>query len=445
MLPTFLPQTGELLTFDNSFNNMELLPETAATPDAGFADLLQLRLDGLPTLELNAGDVLPPDGNALPLEPDTVPPPADWLTPTAPVIQQGSPAQPSPEIALQGTEVQLSSGEPVDVPVASELQQAADAVEAPVPITAERAAQTVTDSVRAAARERLQEAEPTRQVTPVATRTPAAVEAINHDGIDVEAPVIRPLAESRVEPARRIDLSDTPDGVSRDARTAAPRDSLTQLIPAVTPSQARGDGLQDDAGSRPQNMQQLMQNFSQAFATQAQSAQVGPTMATVAQPPATEMAAGTLPAQATLIDTPVADSAWGDRLGERVLLMAGNQLRNAEIRLTPAELGPVRVQVTVDDGTANITFHAQHAMTRDAIEQALPRLREMLVENGLSLGQASVGEQGVAGQENASRDGADDLVSFGAEGEEATMQTTTDGTAADTRIRATNGIVDTFV
>ena len=77
-------------------------------------------------------------------------------------------------------------------------------------------------------------------------------------------------------------------------------------------------------------------------------------------------------------------------------MMAGNQLQQAEIRLTPAELGPVRVQIAVEDGAANVTFQAQHAVTRDAIEAAMPRLREMLAESGLSLGQASVGGDGVA-------------------------------------------------
>ncbi len=97
-----------------------------------------------------------------------------------------------------------------------------------------------------------------------------------------------------------------------------------------------------------------------------------------------------------LISTPVRDAAWGEKLGERVMLLAGSQLKTAEIRLTPADLGPLRVQVTIDESTANVTFHAQHALTRDAIEQALPRLREMLAESGLSLGQADVSEQGVS-------------------------------------------------
>jgi flagellar hook-length control protein FliK len=95
------------------------------------------------------------------------------------------------------------------------------------------------------------------------------------------------------------------------------------------------------------------------------------------------------------IQTPVGEPGFDDAVADRVWVMTQARLSNAEIRLTPAELGPVRIQVAVDDGTANVSFQAAQAATREAIEQALPRLRELLAENGLSLGQASVGEDGV--------------------------------------------------
>jgi flagellar hook-length control protein FliK len=88
--------------------------------------------------------------------------------------------------------------------------------------------------------------------------------------------------------------------------------------------------------------------------------------------------------------TPPGQPGWDDALGERVLWMTGNGLKNAELRLNPAELGPVRVQISVDDGNATVSFSAQHPLTRDAIEQALPRLREMLADQGLSLQNADV-------------------------------------------------------
>lgn len=95
------------------------------------------------------------------------------------------------------------------------------------------------------------------------------------------------------------------------------------------------------------------------------------------------------------IHLPPGSAGWDDALGDRVVWMAGSRVHNAEIRLNPADLGPLRVQISVDDGTANISFHAHHPVTRDAIEQALPRLRDMLGDQGLSLGNTSVSDHGV--------------------------------------------------
>ena len=94
------------------------------------------------------------------------------------------------------------------------------------------------------------------------------------------------------------------------------------------------------------------------------------------------------------IDVSPGQPGWSEALGDRVTWMAGNRIQNAELRLNPTELGPLRVQISMDDGNATVTFSAQHPLTRDAIEQALPRLREMLADQGLSLQNASVNDQG---------------------------------------------------
>jgi flagellar hook-length control protein FliK len=118
------------------------------------------------------------------------------------------------------------------------------------------------------------------------------------------------------------------------------------------------------------------------------------TLAAAAPAPA-PTAAGPAPAVPDLAQTP-GSAGWGDALGERVVFMAGHKVQNAEIRLHPADLGPLRVQVSVDDGTATVHFHAHHPLTRDAIEQALPRLREMLAEQGLTPGHTSVSDHGAS-------------------------------------------------
>ena len=93
------------------------------------------------------------------------------------------------------------------------------------------------------------------------------------------------------------------------------------------------------------------------------------------------------------INTPVLDPAWSDAVGKQVSMLVSRNVRGAELRLSPAELGPVQVQISVDDNVAKVAFTAGQAVTREALEQALPRLREMLADQGMSLGDASVSDQ----------------------------------------------------
>jgi flagellar hook-length control protein FliK len=87
-----------------------------------------------------------------------------------------------------------------------------------------------------------------------------------------------------------------------------------------------------------------------------------------------------------------------------------------------------------------LTFHAHHALTRDAIEQALPRLREMLNDNGLTLGNATVSDQGVA------RDGSGHAARDASGVELSTGETTGRDEPPDAQpARILQGLLDTFV
>jgi flagellar hook-length control protein FliK len=85
--------------------------------------------------------------------------------------------------------------------------------------------------------------------------------------------------------------------------------------------------------------------------------------------------------------------AWGQVMSSRVVWAAKEGLQQAQLRMNPANLGPVEVKLHVQNDQASVTFLAQHSATRDALEQALPRLRESFAENGMELANAEVGEQ----------------------------------------------------
>lgn len=84
---------------------------------------------------------------------------------------------------------------------------------------------------------------------------------------------------------------------------------------------------------------------------------------------------------------------WADELGSRIVLMTARGQQEGSLSLTPEHLGPVEVRISVIHNTASVWFSAQHADTRAALAEAMPRLREMFSDAGLALGQADVSHE----------------------------------------------------
>lgn len=119
---------------------------------------------------------------------------------------------------------------------------------------------------------------------------------------------------------------------------------------------------------------------------------VSPTVESAPSSQAARVEASSKSATAAL-HTPVGTRAWNDELASKLtwLIDRGEQL--ASIRVTPDSLGPIDIRIAVREGEASIWFGASQADTRQAIEQAIPRLREMLASQGLSLADAGVFQQ----------------------------------------------------
>jgi flagellar hook-length control protein FliK len=90
------------------------------------------------------------------------------------------------------------------------------------------------------------------------------------------------------------------------------------------------------------------------------------------------------------IQAPVGSAAFADEVGSRVTSLAQSGITQAQLQLNPADLGPVQVHITMQSGQASVWFGAAHADTRAALEQSLPRLREMFAGAGLPLGDSGV-------------------------------------------------------
>jgi flagellar hook-length control protein FliK len=97
------------------------------------------------------------------------------------------------------------------------------------------------------------------------------------------------------------------------------------------------------------------------------------------------------------MDAPSADlhgDDFAETVGGRLLWMAEQKVGHAHIRINPAELGPVEIRMRLDGERVHADFSSGQAEVRQALESSLPKLREMLANQGFTLGQADVGHHG---------------------------------------------------
>jgi flagellar hook-length control protein FliK len=91
-------------------------------------------------------------------------------------------------------------------------------------------------------------------------------------------------------------------------------------------------------------------------------------------------------ANAPALQIPVAVGAqdWDRQLGERVGVLVDQGLTNAQLKLSPAHLGPLEIRISVQNDQANVWFGTHSHATREALEAAAPKLREMLGAQGFA-------------------------------------------------------------
>jgi len=102
------------------------------------------------------------------------------------------------------------------------------------------------------------------------------------------------------------------------------------------------------------------------------------------------------PMASALVLPDVGSSEWGKALGQQVLHLgtAGQQV--AELQLNPPGLGPLKVTLSLNDHQMQAAFVSAHSSVLTAVEAALPQLRALLAESGISLGHTSVGAESQA-------------------------------------------------
>jgi len=78
---------------------------------------------------------------------------------------------------------------------------------------------------------------------------------------------------------------------------------------------------------------------------------------------------------------------------DKVMLMISQKLQRFDITLDPPELGNMQVRVNLQGEQAVVNFLVQSQQTKDALEQNMHKLRELLAEQGVDVGDANVEQQ----------------------------------------------------
>lgn len=143
-----------------------------------------------------------------------------------------------------------------------------------------------------------------------------------------------------------------------------------------------------------------------------------------------------------VLGVPVQQAGWDQALSERIQWLVSQGAQGANIKLNPAHLGPMEVRIQMHNDQANIQFTATHAVVREALEAALPRLREMFGSSGVELVNVDVSGESFAEQQRTGTEAdrhAYGQVGHGAgdsdsDGEETVMETPLIAAAATGRL-----------
>ncbi len=129
---------------------------------------------------------------------------------------------------------------------------------------------------------------------------------------------------------------------------------------------------------------------------------------------------------------------WASELGQKLMMMVSTKIQSAQIQLNPRDMGPIDVRVVMQQEQAHVVFSSQVLQTREALEQALPRLREMFDQNGVDLANVDVRDQDAQQSQQRQSQQAQDGKSWQGEDQADDIET------SETEVTLSQGLVDYY-
>lgn len=106
------------------------------------------------------------------------------------------------------------------------------------------------------------------------------------------------------------------------------------------------------------------------------------------------------------LGVPFGQAGWGDAILDKMQWMSSQNLRSVEIRIDPAELGPLEIHIQTRGQEHQVQFVSQNPSVREALEAQMFRLRESFSQQGMDLVDVSVGDAAVGQQARHEHDGS---------------------------------------
>ncbi|WP_109370455.1 MULTISPECIES: flagellar hook-length control protein FliK [unclassified Massilia] len=273
----------------------------------------------------------------------------------------------------------------------------------------------------------------------------AAMKSVSKDGAGIATSAGKAFSDTAAlrNPAlaaagAALGADDKPAGADATAKLGA---DLRAALTATKGAAATGQGeAQLDAAA-----------LSLQQAREAAVHEPLPAAAALAQAQPAVMEAVQAAAAAEGLSARVGTEAWENQVGQKIVYMAGSEEQTASLTLNPPDLGPLQVVLSVSNDQASVSFSANQEEVRQALENALPRLREMMSESGITLGNASV-NAGMPDGSQAREQAARNSGGFGNGGNNGRGRGNGGNTVEDsvarpvtrTAILGDRGMVDTF-
>lgn len=172
------------------------------------------------------------------------------------------------------------------------------------------------------------------------------------------------------------------------ATTEAPHSSVANSVAAALASQSN-QALAPADNASPQLATGTL--ASTAAPAAAGSTLTAPAIQVMLTDASNLSSASTSSAQLT---ASVGSQAWANQLSQSMVQMVMHNGQQMTLKLHPAELGPLQMQLQLDErNQAQLAILTHSGAVRAALEQALPQLRDTLANQGIQLQGSQVSEQ----------------------------------------------------